>query len=296
MPLLSERRIIGGLVVNRKTPGEFPRDTVELLRTFATQSPLAIQNARLFREIEDKGRQLEVANRHKSEFLANMSHELRTPLNAIIGFSEVLLERMFGDAQPQAGRVPPGHPVLGPPPAVADQRHPRPVEGRGGPDGAGADATSICRAAIDNALTLVRERATAHGIDVGADVDKDVGEPSRRRAQGEADPPEPPLQRGEVHAGGRARVEVRAEAVNGSVEIAVTDTGIGIAPEDQEAIFEEFRQVGSDYARKREGTGLGLSLTRRLVELHGGTVWVKSELGRGSTFTFTLPVIPWPAS
>jgi signal transduction histidine kinase len=77
---------------------------------------------------------------------------------------------------------------------------------------------------------------------------------------------------------------------DGSVEISVSDTGIGIAPEDQEAIFEEFRQVGSDYARKREGTGLGLTLTRKFVEMHGGKIWVKSEVGKGSTFTFTLPV------
>src|SRR3989449_1226949 len=97
VPLLREDRIIGGLVVNRKTPGEFSPEVVELLRTFATQSALALQNARLFQEIEEKSRQLEVANRHKSEFLANMSHELRTPLNAIIGFSEVLVERMFGE-------------------------------------------------------------------------------------------------------------------------------------------------------------------------------------------------------
>jgi signal transduction histidine kinase len=288
VPLLSEGRIIGGLVVNRKTEGEFPADTVQLLQTFATQSALALVNARLFREIEDKGRQLEVANRHKSEFLANMSHELRTPLNAIIGFSEVLIDRMFGDVNPKQEEylqdvLSSGRHLLS---LINDILDLSKVE-------AGRMelelATFDLPAAIDNALTLVRERATTHGIHVAQTVGKDVGA---------------------VHADERkvkqillnllsnavkftpegGRVEVRAEAVNGSIEVAVSDTGIGIAPEDQEAIFEEFRQVGSDYARKREGTGLGLSLTRRLVELHGGTVRVTSELGRGSTFTFTLPL------
>src|SRR5204862_5637134 len=97
VPLLREDQIIGSLSFNRKAPGEFPPEVVEVLKTFATQAALAIQNARLFREIADKSAQLEAASRHKSEFLANMSHELRTPLNAIIGFSEVLTERMFGE-------------------------------------------------------------------------------------------------------------------------------------------------------------------------------------------------------
>ena len=97
MPLLREEQIIGSLSFNRKAPGEFPPEVVDVLKTFATQSALAIQNARLFREIADKSRQLEVASQHKSEFLANMSHELRTPLNAIIGFSEVLVQGMFGE-------------------------------------------------------------------------------------------------------------------------------------------------------------------------------------------------------
>ena len=110
IPLLRDDRLLGGLVVNRNTTGEFAPEIIELLKTFATQSALAIQNARLFTEIEVKGRQLETASRHKSEFLANMSHELRTPLNAVIGFSEVLSEQMFGDDQRQAGRIPEGHP------------------------------------------------------------------------------------------------------------------------------------------------------------------------------------------
>ena len=121
VPLLREDRIIGGLVVRRKSTGEFRAEVVELLKTFATQSVLAIQNARLFREIEDKSRQIEAANRHKSEFLANMSHELRTPLNAIIGFSEVLGEKTVRRAKRETSRVHRRHPFLRPPSFVSHQ-------------------------------------------------------------------------------------------------------------------------------------------------------------------------------
>ena len=149
--------------------------------------------------------------------------------------------------------------------------------------------------ALDNALTLVRERAMRHGIRlelaVGADVGDLVGDERKIKqillnllSNAVKFTPE----------GGR--VGVRAEQANGTVEVSVTDTGIGISPEDQEAIFEEFRQVGTDYARKREGTGLGLTLARKFVELHGGRLWVKSLVGEGSTFTFSLPERPWPAS
>ncbi len=138
VPLLREDHLLGGLVVNRKSAGEFAPEVIELLKTFATQSALAIQNARLFREIEDKSRQLEIASRHKTEFLANMSHELRTPLNAIIGFSEVLVGADVRRDQRQAGRVPGRHPGVGTAPAVPHQRHPRPVQDRGRADGAGA--------------------------------------------------------------------------------------------------------------------------------------------------------------
>jgi GAF domain-containing protein len=140
VPLLREDDVIGVLTVTRKTPGEFAPEIVRLLTTFATQSALAIQNARLFKEIEAKSRELEAASRHKSEYLANMSHELRTPLNAVIGFSEVLLDRLFGEGEREAGGVSPGHSLLRAPPAVSDQRHPRPLEDRGGAHGAGAGA------------------------------------------------------------------------------------------------------------------------------------------------------------
>jgi signal transduction histidine kinase len=288
LPLLREDRILGGLVVVRKTPGLFPQPVVDLLRTFASQSALAIQNARLFRELEEKSRQLEAASRHKSEFLANMSHELRTPLNAIIGFSEVLQEEMFGELNPKQMEYVQdihgsGRHLLS---LINDILDLSKVE-------AGRMELELAPfslpAALENALTLIRERAARHELSLDLRVDPRVGDllgDERKVRQvvlnllSNAVKFTPP--------GGR--VVVAAAPADGMVEVSVSDTGIGIAPEDHEAIFEEFRQVGTDYARKREGTGLGLSLAKRFVELHGGRIWVKSEVGKGSTFTFTLPV------
>jgi GAF domain-containing protein/anti-sigma regulatory factor (Ser/Thr protein kinase) len=294
VPLLREDRIIGGLTVVRQSPGEFPPAVVDLLKNFATQSVLAIENARLFREIEAKSRQLEVADRHKSEFLANMSHELRTPLNAIIGFSEVLLQRMFGEVNPKQAEylddiLSSGRHLLS---LINDILDLSKVEaGRMELELAPFDLAL----ALDNALTLVRERATTHGLTLERAVDERLGEvvaDERKVKQILLN-----LLSNAVKftpAGGR--IQLSARRTDGAIEIAVADTGIGIAAEHHTAIFEEFRQVGGDYARKREGTGLGLTLTRRFVELHGGKIAVESAPGRGSTFTFTLPIRPWPAS
>ena len=290
IPFLREEHLLGGLVVNRKVPGAFPPEVVNVLKTFATQCALAIQNARLFGEIEDKTRELEVATRHKSEFLANMSHELRTPLNAVIGFSEVLLERMFGDINAKQEEylndiLGSGRHLLSLINEILDLSK---IEaGRMELEVAAFDLPQT----IENALTLVRERAARRAIALGVGVDERLG-----AMRGDERKIKQVLLNLLSNAikftpeGGR--VEVRAEPVDGQVEISVSDTGIGIAPEDQQAVFEEFRQVGTDYAKKREGTGLGLALARRFVELHGGRIWVKSALGEGSTFTFSLPVRP----
>jgi len=287
VPLLCEDHLIGGLTVVRKTPGEFPRETIELLQTFATQSALAIHNAHLFRELADKSRQLEAASQHKSEFLANMSHELRTPLNAVIGFSEVLADRMFGELNEKQEEYlkdihDSGQHLLS---LINDILDLSKIE-------AGRMELELTDfnlpAALDNALTLVRERAARHGIALHITVDE-------RLEQVRAD--ERKIRQVVLNLLSNAikftpeggRIEVRAVPVDGSVEVSVSDTGVGIAPEDQEAIFEEFRQVGTA-AKKVEGTGLGLALSRKFVELHGGRIWVKSQVGAGSTFTFTLPV------
>jgi two-component system, NtrC family, sensor kinase len=287
VPLVREDRLFGGLVILRRERGAFPPEVVAMLQTFAAQSVLAIQNARLFREIADKSRQLEVASQHKSEFLANMSHELRTPLNAIIGFSEVLTEHMFGELNEKQEEYlkdihASGQHLLS---LINDILDLSKIEaGRMELEVADFDLP----AAIDNALTLVRERAGRRGIALHQAVDERLG---AIRAD------ERKLKQVLLNLLSNAikftpeggRIEVRALPVDGSVEVSVTDTGVGIAPEDQEAVFEEFRQVGGA-DKKAEGTGLGLALSRKFVELHGGRIWVTSQVGVGSTFAFTLPL------
>jgi signal transduction histidine kinase len=292
VPLLREGEVIGSLSLNRHAPGEFPPEVIDVLKTFATQSALAIQNARLFREIADKSRQLEAASQHKSEFLANMSHELRTPLNAIIGFSEVLMQRMFGELNTKQDEYlkdiyESGRHLLS---LINDILDLSKIE-------AGhmeLEATDFdLPRAIDNALILVRERATRRGITLGSTIDERVG-----LIRGDERKVKQILLNLLSNAlkftpeGGR--IDVAAGLHDEVAEVSVADTGVGIAPVDQEAVFEEFRQVGA--AEKRaEGTGLGLALSRKFVELHGGKIWVRSELGHGSTFTFTLPLRPGDA-
>jgi signal transduction histidine kinase len=287
VPLLREDQIIGSLSFNRKAPGEFPPEVIDVLKTFATQSALAIQNARLFREIADKSVQLESASRHKSEFLANMSHELRTPLNAIIGFSEVLSEGMFGDINEKQAEylqdiLESGRHLLS---LINDILDLSKIEaGRMELEAADFDLPS----AIDNALILVKERANRRGITLGSTIDAGLG-----MLRGDERKVKQALLNLLSNAlkftpeGGR--IDVRAGLHDNVAEVSVFDTGIGIAPADQDAVFEEFRQVGTA-EKKAEGTGLGLALSRKFIELHGGKIWVKSQAGIGSTFTFTLPL------
>jgi signal transduction histidine kinase len=287
VPMVYEDRLIGCLVVSRNQAGDFPTETIELLRTFATQSALAIQNARLFREIADTSRQLEAASRHKSEFLANMSHELRTPLNAIIGYSEMLQEEAQDRRQdaliPDLEKINAAakHQLS----LINDILDLSKVEaGRMDLELIDVDLPS----AIDTALTLLRERATRQGITLGRTIGTEVGSiraDERKLKQVLLNLLSNALKF--TPAGGR--IDVGATVNEGLVEVSVADTGVGIAAEDREAVFEEFRQVGAAH-KKGEGTGLGLALCRKFVELHGGRIWVTSQVGQGSTFTFTLPV------
>jgi signal transduction histidine kinase len=287
VPLLSEGRGVGCIGILRAVAGGFEPKEIALAQTFADQAVIAIQNARLFNEIQDKSRQLEIANQHKSEFLANMSHELRTPLNAIIGFSEVLLERMFGELNDKQDDYlkdihSSGKHLLS---LINDILDLSKIEaGRMELDLETFDVP----AAIGNALTLVRERAQRHGIALGQDVAPEVAETradERKFKQILLNL----LTNAVKFTPDGGRVDVRARVADGVLEVAVADTGIGIAPEDQAAVFEEFRQVGRHYTNKQEGTGLGLALTKRFVELHGGVLTLESAPGQGSTFTFTLP-------
>ena len=290
VPLLREDRVLGALLVARKTPGEFPPATVDLLGTLAAQSALAIHNARLFREIEEKGRELAQANQHKSEFLANMSHELRTPLNAVIGFSEVLGEKMFGELnEKQAEYVDDihtsGRHLLS---LINDILDLSKVEaGR-----MELDVTTFdIREAVGNALTLVGERALRRAIALESELDESLADMTgdeRKVKQILLNL----LSNAIKFTPEGGRVTLTANGADSALVIAVRDTGVGISADDLGHIFEEFRQVGTDYARKVEGTGLGLTLTRRFVELHGGAIVVESELGAGSEFRITLPLVP----
>jgi signal transduction histidine kinase/putative methionine-R-sulfoxide reductase with GAF domain len=289
VPMVREGQPLGAIRVSRVEAAPFAEQHITLLKTFADQAVIAIENARLFRELEVANRELAAASQHKSEFLANMSHELRTPLNAIIGFSEVLSDRMFGELNEKQEEYlkdiyASGTHLLS---LINDILDLSKIE-------AGRMELELSDfhlpTALDSALTLVRERAGRRGIALQINVDERLG-------QIQAD--ERKVRQVVLNLLSNAikftpeggRIDVGAVHKDGLVEVSVTDTGVGIAPEDQQAVFEEFRQVGTA-DKKVEGTGLGLTLCRKFVELHGGRIWVKSQEGVGSTFTFTLPVHP----
>jgi signal transduction histidine kinase len=240
-------------------------------------------------QVEAKSREVEIANRHKSEFLANMSHELRTPLNAIIGFSEVLRQQMFGTINPKQSEYlediqTSGQHLLS---LINDILDLSKVE-------AGKMELQLSQfslpAALESVLLMVRERAAGRGIALRTELDPAID-------QLEAD--ERKVKQVVLNlltnavkftpSGGTITLETKRDGAG--VLVSVRDTGVGIAPEDQARVFEEFTQAGEAAASGQEGTGLGLTLSRKLVELHGGRIWVESEPGKGSTFSFTLPPV-----
>ena len=285
VPLVREQQVIGGFLVGRKQPGEFPREAVDLLATFASQSALALQNARLFRALEEKSQQLELASRHKSDFLANMSHELRTPLNAILGYTELIVDRIYGDVPDKIGEVltrvqDSGRHLLG---LINDVLDLSKIE-------AGQlvltvaeysfrDVTQAVAAALGS---LATEKKLRLSVDVTANLPGGLGD-ERRITQVLLN-----LVGNAIKFTDTGEVAVRVEQSGREFLVSVVDAGPGIAAEDQQRIFEEFQQSGSSLTKG--GTGLGLSIAKRIVELHGGRIWVQSALGKGSTFFFTLPV------
>ncbi len=292
VPLLRGEEVLGVIVLARIAVRPFDAREIELVEGFARQSAIAIENVRLFNEIQQKSAQLEVANRHKSEFLANMSHELRTPLNAIIGFSEVLLQRMFGELNEQQADylddiVSSGRHLLS---LINDILDLSKIEA-GRMELEAAPFSLV--AALNNAVTLVRERAQSHGIklalEVAPELDTVVAD-ERKLKQVVVNL----LANAVKFTPDGGTVSIRAARDNGQVRLSVHDTGIGIAAEDQQRIFEEFQQASHQGERSREGTGLGLTLTKRMVELHGGTITVQSAPGKGSTFTVALPLMKEP--
>jgi GAF domain-containing protein/CheY-like chemotaxis protein len=290
IPLLREDHLIGGLTVNKKTPGEFSPQVIDLLKTFAAQSALAIQNARLFREIEDKGRQLEAADRHKSEFLANMSHELRTPLNAIIGYSEMLQE----DAAD-----------LGAEQFTDDLKR---------INAAGKHLLELINAVLDlSKIEAGKMELYLESFDVAGLV-QDIAAVIQPLAAKNANllemhcPEDVGTMRADLTKVRQALFNLLSNACKftdrGTIAVAVarearggqdwmvfnvSDTGIGMTPEQVTRLFEAFSQADAATARKYGGTGLGLALSRRLCRMMGGDVTVASESGRGSTFTIRLP-------
>ncbi len=279
-------RVVGALVVRRKSTGAFSEETCELLAAFASQSAVALTNARLYQQLEQQSVALAEASRHKSEFLASMSHELRTPLNAVIGFSEVLLERMFGDLNERqedyledihsAGR----HLLA----LLGDILDLSKIE-------AGRMELDLTTFPIDDilvqALSLVRERAALHGIRLTLEAAEGLGLVTADELR---------LKQVLLNLLSNAvkftpdggSIVVRAWRDGEELDVTVTDTGIGIAPADQERIFDSFQQ-GERSASSSEGTGLGLTLSRRIVELHGGRLWLTSTPGEGSTFGISVP-------
>jgi signal transduction histidine kinase len=287
VPLVREDRILGALVVRRRTPGAFPQPTIELVETFASQSALAIQNARLFQELALKSQELEVASRHKSEFLASMSHELRTPLNAVIGFSDVLLDRLFGDLNAKQEEYledirESGRHLLD---LLNDILDLSKVEA--GKMRLELSRTSL-REALEHGIAMVSDRASRQGLSlhlaVEDDVDFVVADPLRLKQVILN-----LLTNAVKFTPSGGSIEASAERVADEIHVSVKDSGIGIAESDYARIFEAFQQGRRDVSASAEGTGLGLTLSKRIVELHGGRLWLNSRVGHGSTFTFSLP-------
>ncbi|WP_411285432.1 response regulator [Lapillicoccus sp.] len=289
IPLQRPDRVVGALVIRRRRTGSFSDETCELLSAFASQSAVALTNARLYQQLEQQSVELAIASQHKSEFLASMSHELRTPLNAVIGFSEVLLEGMFGELNERqedylrdirdAGR----HLLA----LLNDVLDLSKVE-------AGQMELEITTfpvgPALQHVLSLVRERAAQHAISLTLEVARGLDRITADELRFKQVLLNLLSNAVKFTADGGA-VAVTARHDSRDLLVAVRDNGAGIAPSDQERIFDSFQQ-GGRFASSEEGTGLGLTVTKRIVELHGGRIWVTSTPGEGSTFAFSLPQAP----
>jgi GAF domain-containing protein len=287
VPLRRDEHIIGALAVNRKAPGLFPHDVIELLKTFATQSALAIQNARLFREIAEKGKQLEVASQHKSQFLASMSHELRTPLNAILGFNEMLLGQVYGEVpadmqEPMQDIQKSGKHLLRLINNVLDLAK---IE-------AGRMELALSDYSVQDTVASVhstlRPLAAEKGLDFIAHVPADI--PLAHGDGGRLTQCLMNLAGNSLKFTRQGRVEIAVAQENGQLRYRVSDTGIGIPKEKIGSLFTEFKQTDATIASEYGGTGLGLSITKKFIEMHGGRIWVESELGKGSAFIFEIPL------
>ena len=280
--------IIGMLVVRRRTSGSFPQNIVDLMKTFAAHSVLAIQNARLFHKVDEKSHELEIASRHKSEFLANVSHELRTPLNAILGYAELIADGAYGEPPEKMmgvlkRLVTNGRHLLG---LINDVLDLSKIE-------AGQLVLSLNDYSIKDMMQgvyvavepLAGNKKLNFKLEVPPDLPRARGD-ERRLSQVLLN-----LVGNAIKFTDTGEVAMKASTANGSYTVAVRDTGPGIAEADQAKIFEIFQQSESTHTKAKGGTGLGLAISKRIIEMHGGRIWVESQPGQGSTFTFTLPIV-----
>ena len=286
VPLLSVDRIIGALVVRRRRPGEFPKETVDLLRTFGIQSVLALQNARLFHEIEEKSRQIELSSQHKSQFVANMSHELRTPLAAILGYAELMLEGFYepiGEKSLNAlTRIRSnGSHLLSLINTVLDIA--KIESGQFRLNFGEYDIASVVETVRAATESLAETKKLALKTEVASLLPIGFGDEQR-------------LTQVLLNLVGNAikftdsgEVRISATAMNGHFAVAVADTGSGIPPGELERVFEQFHQVDTSNTKAKGGTGLGLAIAKQNVEMHGGRIWVESTPGKGATFQMELP-------
>jgi signal transduction histidine kinase len=287
VPLLREGVPIGLLNVNRTSVRAFTDKQIELVTAFADQAVIAIENVRLFDEIQDKSRQLEEASQHKSQFLANMSHELRTPLNAILGYTELMADGAYGEPSEKMLGIlkrleANGRHLLG---LINDVLDLSKIE-------AGQlvlELSDYCMQDIAQTVRstlepLAADKKLAFIVEMAGALPPGHGD-GRRLTQVLIN-----LVGNAIKFTDTGEVAIKAEANNGSFHVSVRDTGPGISSADQAKLFQEFQQADNAITRKKGGTGLGLAISKRIIEMHGGRIWVESQVGRGSTFTFTLPV------